>query len=154
MSLFGVISVSASGLAAQRLRATVVAENMANAETTRTPDGGPYRRKQVVFESEAAGSPFADELARAGSLLAGGRVDGGVQGVVVREVITDPREPELRYVPGHPDADAQGYVAFPQVEPAEEMADLMSASRGYQANVNAILAVRDMINRSLDLLRG
>jgi flagellar basal-body rod protein FlgC len=148
MSLFGVLSVSASGLAAQRMRATVVAENMANAETTRTQEGGPYRRKQVVFESDEVGSPFAGELAWAGRQL-----DGGVQGVVVREVIPDPREPELRYQPGHPDANAEGYVAFPQVEPAEEMADLMSASRGYQSNVNAMLAVRDMINRSLDLLR-
>jgi len=131
------------------MRAAVVAENMANSETTRTPAGGPYRRKQVVFEAEAQPSPFGSELDAAGSQAIGSQI----QGVVVRDVIPDPRDPQLRYLPGHPDANADGYVAFPQVEPAEEMADLLSASRGYQANVSAMVAVRDMINRSLDLLR-
>jgi flagellar basal-body rod protein FlgC len=149
MSLFGTLSVSASALSAQRLRAAVVAENMANSETTRTPEGGPYRRKQVIFESQAQGSPFASELERASSQSLASQI----QGVMVREVVNDPREAQLRYQPGHPDANAEGYVAFPQVEPAEEMADLMSASRGYQSNVSAMVAVRDMINRSLDLLR-
>lgn len=149
MSLFGILSVSASALSAQRLRAAVIAENMANSETTRTPDGGPYRRKQVIFEAQEQGSPFSAEMERASAANVGSQI----QGVIVREVINDPREAQLRYVPGHPDANADGYVAFPQVEPAEEMADLMSASRGYQSNVSAMVAVRDMINRSLDLLR-
>jgi flagellar basal-body rod protein FlgC len=143
MSLFSALSVGASGMAAQRARAELLVENLANAETTRTPEGGPYRRKDVVFESAAVASPFAsifDAELRAG-------------GVAVAEVVTDAREPERRYLPGHPDADAEGYVAFPRVKPAEDMVDLMGASRSYQANVAAIGAVKDMIQRSIDLLR-
>ncbi len=145
MSLFQLLSVSASGMSAQRLRAETVVENLANAETTRTPDGGPYRRKDVVFGSASQGSPFGSVFQEA--------LGPGVEGVKVDEVITDTREPEKRYQPGHPDADKDGYVAFPRISPAEEMVNLMGASRGYQANVNALLAVRDMLHRSLDLLK-
>lgn len=145
MSLFHLLSVSASGMSAQRLRAETVVENLANAETTRTPDGGPYRRKDVVFGSASQGSPFGSVFQEA--------LGPGVEGVKVDEVITDTREPEKRYQPGHPDADKDGYVAFPRISPAEEMVNLMGASRGYQANVNALLAVRDMLHRSLDLLK-
>jgi flagellar basal-body rod protein FlgC len=144
MSLFSMLSVSASGMAAQRARSEVLVENLANAETTRTPEGGPYRRKDVVFSSEQASLPFSSvfrsELEQP-------------LGVEVSEVIQDTREPEKRYVPGHPDADAAGYVAFPRVNPAEDMVDLMGASRGYQANVAAMSAVKDMIHRAVDLLR-
>src|SRR5262249_28643698 len=129
MSLFSAIQVSASGMSAQRARAELLVENMANAETTRTPEGGPYRRKDVVFSTEVQTSPFSaafqNELAN---------------GVQVADVIQDDREPERRYVPGHPDADANGYVAFPRMNPAEEMVDLLSASRSYQANVSAMTA--------------
>lgn len=145
MSLFQLLSVSASGMSAQRLRAETVVENLANAETTRTPDGGPYRRKDVVFGSASQGSPFGSVFQEA--------LGPGVEGVEVNEVITDTREPEKRYQPGHPDADKDGYVAFPRISPAEEMVNLMGASRGFQANVNALLAVRDMLHRSLDLLK-
>lgn len=143
MSLFSALSVGASGMAAQRARAEALVENLANAETTRTPEGGPYRRKDVVFESAAAGSPFASVFDEA---------TGGT-GVAVAGIVTDTREPERRFLPGHPDADAEGYVAFPRVNPAEDMVDLMGASRGYEANVAAIGAVKDMILRSIDLLR-
>jgi flagellar basal-body rod protein FlgC len=143
MSLFGSLSVSASGMDAQRARAEVLAENLANSETTRTPGGGPYRRKDVLFESSAVDSPFDNEFQSA--------LDG--QGVRVAGVLVDQREPEKRYLPGHPDADADGYVAFPRISPAEDMVDLMNASRGYQANVAAISAVKDMIQRSLDILK-
>jgi flagellar basal-body rod protein FlgC len=142
MSLFSSLSVSASGMAAQRTRAELLAENLANAETTRTPDGGPYRRKDVVFTSEALHAEFS-------SILAG---ELG-QGVAVQDIVTDTRDPEKRYIPGHPDADAEGYVAFPRINPAEDMVDLMGASRGYQANVAAMTAVKDMIHRSIELLR-
>jgi len=142
MSLFSSMQVSASGMSAQRTRAEYLVENMANAETTRTPDGGPYRRKDVVFTTEIQASPFSavfqNEL---------------VNGVRVAQVVEDTREPDRRYVPGHPDAGPDGYVAFPRMNPAEEMVDLMNASRTYQANVSAMSAVKDMINRSLDLLR-
>ena len=144
MSLFSVLSIGASGMAAQRTRAELLVENLANAETTRTPDGGPYRRKDVVFESAPTDSPF-------GSIFDAQLNAPG--GVAVAEVVTDTREPERRYLPGHPDADGEGYVAFPRINPAEDMVDLMSASRNYEANVAAIGAVKDMILRSIDLLR-
>jgi len=142
MNLFSVLSIGASGMAAQRVRAEMLTENLANAETTRTPEGGPYRRKDVVFEASGAQSPFASALSS--ELETAG-------GVSVSEVVTDKSDPELRYVPGHPDADANGYVAFPRVHPAEDMVDLMSTARSYQANVAAISAVKDMIQRSFDL---
>lgn len=144
MSLFSLLSVSASGMSAQRTRAELLVENLANAETTRTPDGGPYRRKDAVFETDAAESPFSSVFE---SQL--GRPDG----VRVSEVVVDDREPERRYLPGHPDADKEGYVAFPRINPAEDMVDLMGTTRSYQANVAAISAVKDMILRSIDLLR-
>ena len=143
MSLFSALSVSASGLAAQRTRAEVLVENLANAETTRTAEGGPYRRKDVVFSAEGQGSPFGPILAE----------EMGSTGVTVSEIVQDQREPEKRYMPGHPDADKDGYVALPRINPAEDMADLLSATRGYQSNVAAMSAVKDMIQRSLDLLR-
>jgi flagellar basal-body rod protein FlgC len=145
MSLFSLLAVSGSGMAAQRARAEVLVENLANAETTRTPEGGPYRRKDVVFESRPAPSSF--------SSLLRSELDGALVGVEVAEVVEDSREPERRYLPGHPDADERGYVAFPRVNPAEDMVDLLNAARQYEANVAAISAARDMIHRSLDLLR-
>jgi len=144
MSLFSAISIGASGMAAQRARAELLVENLANAETTRTPEGGPYRRKDVVFESSSVSSPFSSMLDD--EMGAGG-------GVRVAEVVTDTRDPERRYLPGHPDADSDGYVAFPRINPAEDMVDLMGASRNYEANIAAISAVKDMISHSLDLLR-
>src|SRR5215471_16930252 len=143
-SLFGVLSVGASGMAAQRTRAELLVENLANAETTRTPEGGPYRRKDVVFESSSVESPFSSifhaQLASTG-------------GVKVSDIVTDTSDPERRYMPGHPDADKDGYVAFPKINTAEDMVDLMNASRSYQANVSAIAAVKDMIQRSIGLFR-
>ena len=143
MSLFSAISVGASGMAAERVRAELLVENLANTETTRTPGGGPYQRKDAVFESSGVDSPFASVF------------DSQVQGVgvSVSAIVTDTSQPERRYMPGHPDADADGYVAFPHINPAEDMVDLMSAARGYEANVAAIGAVKDMIQRSIDLLK-
>jgi flagellar basal-body rod protein FlgC len=145
MSLFSALSVSASGMAAQRTRAEVLVENLANSETTRTPEGGPYRRKDVVFASDTAPSPFAS-IYRA-------RLGSPAEGVRIADVVTDTSAPDRRYMPGHPDADAEGYVAFPHVNPAEDMVDLLGASRGYQANIAAMSAVKDMIQRSIDILR-
>ena len=145
MSLFSVLSVSASGMAVQRKRAELLVENLANAETTRTPEGGPYKRKDVVFQTERQVSPFSSVFQS--------ELNGGVNGVAVSEVLEDTREPDKRYLPGHPDADASGYVAFPRINPAEDMVDLVSTSRSYQGNVVAMSAVKDMINRSLDLMR-
>lgn len=141
MSLFSVLNVSASGMSAQRMRAEVVVQNLANADTTRTPEGGPYRRRDVVFESANVGEPFSSVL------------NGELTGVNVAEIKTDSSDPQKRFMPGHPDADNEGYVALPKVNPAEDMVDLMGASRSYQANVAAVSAVKDMIHRSIDLLR-
>jgi flagellar basal-body rod protein FlgC len=145
MSLLSALSVSASGMSAQRQRTELLVENLANAETTRTPEGGPYRRKDAVFTADPSASQFS-------SLFENEMNSGGV-GVRVSQVITDDREPEKRYLPGHPDADKDGYVAYPRMNPAEDMVDLLGASRSYQANVSAISAVKDMVQKSLDLFR-
>jgi flagellar basal-body rod protein FlgC len=145
MSLFSAISVSASGLSAQRARAELLVENLANAETTKTPDGGPYRRKDVVFASSEVGSSFGDVFHAV--------LDPQSTGVKVSEIVVDNRDPEKRYLPGHPDADADGYVSYPRMNPAEDMVDLMGTTRNYESNIAAISAVKDMIQRSLDLLR-
>jgi len=145
MSLFSTISVSASGMSAQRERAQVLVENIANADTTRTAEGGPYRRRDVVFESSPVDSPFSSFLDT--------QMDTQGDGVRVSDVTVDNTAPDRRYLPGHPDADKDGYVAFPRVNPAEDMVDLMGAARAYEANVSAISAVKDMIQRSIDLFR-
>lgn len=132
-------------MSAQRIRAEVVAQNLANADTTRTPEGGPYRRKDVIFESQSSSSPFSSVLSE--------QMSDQMTGVGVSEIRVDRDELTKRYLPGHPDADKDGYVAMPRVNPAEDMVDLMGAARGYQANVAAISAVKDMIQRSLELFR-
>jgi len=129
-------------MSAQRTRAELLVENMANSETTRTPEGGPYRRKDVVFSTDQQASPF--------SAVFQNEIGTGVS---VAEITEDTREPEMRYMPGHPDANAQGYVAFPRMNPAEDMVDLLNASRSYQANIAAIASVKDMISRSIDMMR-
>jgi len=129
---------------AQRTRAELLVENLANAETTRTPGGGPYRRKDAVFVTQAPDLPFHSILTAQFQQQTG---------VGVSEITVDQSEPQKRYMPGHPDADKDGYVAMPNVNPAEDMVDLIGASRSYQANVAAISAVKDMIQRSIDLFR-
>jgi len=145
VSLFSSLDVSASGMAAQRTRAELLVENLANAETTRTPEGGPYRRKDVVFSADSSVGAFSSEFSSA--------MGSGASGVSVSETIVDNRDPDRRYMPGHPDADKDGYVAFPRINQAEDMVDLLGASRSYEANVAAMSAVKDMIQKSLDLFR-
>src|SRR2546423_5171356 len=120
MSLFSALSVSASGMAAQRTRAELLVENLANSETTRTPGGGPYRRKDAVFVTDSPALPFHSVF--------DGELQGANTGVAVSDVLTDERDPDMRYLPGHPDAGKNGYVAFPRINPAEDMVDLMGAS--------------------------
>lgn len=146
MSLLDLMSVSASGMQAQRLRAQTIVENLANAETTRTPDGGPYKRKDVVLSS-------TDQLDAPFSAVFQSALSGSASGVSVSEIVEDTRPPDQRYQPGHPDADAQGYVSYPHISPPEEMVDLMDASRNFEANTAAIAAVKDMISKSIDLLK-
>jgi len=145
MSLFSSLAVSGSGMTAQRTRAELLVENLANAETTRTPEGGPYRRKDAIFEEDPNTNSFSSEL--------GSAMGTSASGVTVGQVMVDDTAPELRYMPGHPDADKNGYVAFPKINPAEDMVDLIGASRGYEANVAAISVTKDMIQKSLDLFR-
>ena len=145
MSLFSSIAVSASGMAAQRARTEVLVENLANSETTRTPEGGPYRRKDVIFTEDSAIGSFSSQL---DSILG-----PALSGVVVSQTSVDDSAPDMRYQPGHPDANKDGYVAYPKINPAEDMVDLLGASRGYEANIAAISAVKDMIQKSLDLFK-
>ncbi len=146
MNLFGMLDVSASAMTAERQRAEVVASNMANAETTRTPEGGPYQRKLVVFQSGA--------LQRFPRLLnALYRPNSQTEGVKVVAVVTDPAPPQMRYDPSHPDANAQGYVAYPNVEPVREMADLLGAVRAYEMNSSAVQAAKQMIQQSFEIVK-
>lgn len=146
MNLFGVLEVSASALLAERQRAEVVASNMANSETTRTAEGGPYRRQMVVFRSATPAS-FGDSL---GDVSFGG---SSARGVEIAQVVPDPTPPIRRFDPSHPDADADGYVSFPAINPVQEMADLMGAVRAYQMNTSAVEATKNLIQMSLDLGR-
>jgi flagellar basal-body rod protein FlgC len=143
MNLFGMLEVSGSALAAERWRAEVVSANMANAETTRTPQGGAYRRQLVVFR----GRP----MPRFPLLLASLR-PGAEEGVRVDRIVSDPTPMPRRYEPGHPDADGAGYVTYPNVNPVMEMTDLLSAVRAYQLNAAAVQAAKSMIQQSLQIL--
>jgi flagellar basal-body rod protein FlgC len=145
MSLLSALSVSASGMSAQRARTELLVENLANSDTTRTPEGGPYRRKDAVFTADPQATQFSSMFEN--------EMNPSSVGVRVAEVVTDTRDPEKRYLPGHPDADQDGYVAYPRMNPAEDMVDLLGASRSYQANVSAISAVKDMISKSMELFR-
>jgi flagellar basal-body rod protein FlgC len=145
MNLFGVLDISASALTAERERAEVVASNLANAETTRTPGGGPYQKQLVVFGTKPTGpSRFALALSSFGDLHA--------RGVKVEQVVADKTPPVRRYEPGHPDADADGYVSFPDINPVEEMVNLMGAAQAYQLNVSAVQATKSMISETLQIL--
>ncbi len=135
--IFGGLNVSASGMTAERLRMDVIAENLANADTTQGVDGKPYRRKEVVLQEAGGGGSFADAL----------------NGVNVVGVTQDMSPLKRVYDPGNPAADKQGYVAMPNVEPVTEMVDLITASRGYEANVQALQVSKTMFNRTLDILR-
>jgi flagellar basal-body rod protein FlgC len=146
--MFDALNVSATGLTAERLRMDVTAENLANAQTTRGADGGPYRRKEVVLAEVQQGG-FGAQLAKAVGTGSGSR-PGGVE---VAGITQDQTPGKLVYDPGHPDADANGYVRMPNVDTVAEMVDLISASRAYEANVTAMNAAKQMFSKTLDLLR-
>jgi flagellar basal-body rod protein FlgC len=150
MNLFGLMEVSGSALQAERLRAEVVASNMANAETTRTPQGGPYHRQHVVFESEAPDQGIG-QGAFANHLLS--ESNGDVGGVEIAQVVSDNTPGLRRYDPQHPDADKDGYVEYPDINPLTEMVDMMSATRAYGLNSSAVQATKGMIDASLDILK-
>lgn len=145
MNLFGVMSLSGSGLAVQRQRAEVSAANMANAETTRTEDGTPYQRRQVLLQTDGG---FAGALQHTGAI----RSDDA-PGVSVAAVTNSSAPPVLRFDPSHPDADSNGYVAYPDINPITEMVDLVGASRAYSLNAGALQAEKGMLTASLELLK-
>jgi flagellar basal-body rod protein FlgC len=136
MGIFDALRISGSGLTAERLRMDVIAENLANANSTRSANGGTYQRKDVVLQ-EAGGASFGDVLA----------------GVEVAAITPDTAPARRVYDPGHPDADEQGYVTLPNVNSVTEMVDLIGASRTYEANVQAMNAAKQMFARALDILR-
>jgi flagellar basal-body rod protein FlgC len=145
MNMFGMLGISGSALTAERLRAEVVTANMANAESTRTTEGGPYQRKLVVFRSQ---EPTAFP-----QLMKANFSSNRNAGVQVEQVVADTSPPEMRFEPGHPDANEQGFVAYPNIEPVKEMADLMSAVRAYELNSSAVQATKLMIQQAIDILR-
>jgi len=142
MDVNGSLAISATALRAERLRLDVIASNLANATTTETAEGGPYRRRNVIFAATTLDSEFGDTLA---SLSA----EDGRRGVRVSGVVEDQSPPRLVFDPGHPDANAEGYVAYPNVNPVTELVDLMSATRAYEANVQAVTATRRMAESAL-----
>jgi flagellar basal-body rod protein FlgC len=144
MNLFGLLQISGSALLAQRERAEVSASNLANADTTRTIEGGPYRRQNVVF---AASHPLSSGFFATLASFA----DIHTETVQVAGVVQDESAPARRYDPGHPDADAAGYVNFPNVNPVEETVNLMEAARSYQLNVSAIQSTKAMIQSAIQI---
>ena len=135
------LGVSASALTAERVRIEAAVSNLANAESTRGPDGQPYKRKDVVLASQPT-EQFQDLLSRANAT-----------GVRVAAVVDDQSAPRRRYEPSHPDADSEGYVSLPNVDTAEEMVDMLGAARAYQANLTAINLIRDTVQKALELAK-
>jgi flagellar basal-body rod protein FlgC len=166
MNLFGMMSTSGEAMQAERMRAEVVAANMANAETTRTASGGPYRRQHVVFAAnQGASASFLDSMNTA-TAAGSGPVQGSLAmpalageaaaapGVHIAAVVEDTGAPLKRYDPGHPDADAEGYVSYPDINPVTEMVDLMGATRAYGLNGSAVQAEKSMIASALEIAKG
>jgi len=147
MGVFNVLGTAGSALTAQRLRMDVTASNIANAESTNTPRGGPYKRERVVFQPMRAGASSSIEAQS-------GNGTEELRGVQVQGIIEDQSPPRLVYDPGHPDADADGNVAYPNVDLVTEMTDMLSASRAYEANITVINASKNMAQRAIDLGRA
>jgi flagellar basal-body rod protein FlgC len=147
MSLFDALNISASGLTAQRLRMDVTSANLANAQTTRTPEGGPYKRQDVVLQEQTGNGSFAGSLA--GALGGSGSEPAGVE---VAAIIDDTTPLRKVYEPGNPEADGEGYVTMPNVNPVTEMTDLIDASRSYQADVTAMQTTKTVMQKTIELL--
>ncbi len=145
MDFLTALDIAASGLSAERTHLNVISMNMANVNTTRTPEGGAYRRKSCVFRSSPVESPFSRAMQSA--------LDREAQGVKVAGVVTDTRPFKQVYDPGHPDANAEGYVSYPDINAMEEMANMITAIRSYEANVASITSIKSMFNKALELGR-
>jgi flagellar basal-body rod protein FlgC len=162
MNLFGLMETSGSAMQAERMRAEVVAANMANAETTRTASGGPYRRQHVVFAANQGDPGFLESMTTASgnataSTLPALSLSGSstaAPGVHIAQVVEDSAPPLKRYDPGHPDAGADGYVSYPDINPLTEMVDLMGATRAYGLNSSAVQAEKGMISAALEIAKS
>ena len=170
MNLFAMIDQSGKAMQAERMRAEVVAANMANAETTRTENGTPYHRQHVIFATDSGNEGFAGQLSsqfadtqQAGLSLSGSSLGstfgtalepGNVApGVRIAGVVEDKAPPLRRYDPSHPDADAEGYVSYPDINPLTEMVDLMGATRAYGLNASAVQAEKSMVSSALEIAK-
>lgn len=145
MDFFSSMDISSSALTAERTRMNLISSNLANANSTRTAEGGPYKRKDAVFASTPAAGSFKSALQKASQI--------SPMGVEVVQVVEDQNPPRLQYDPSHPDADPQGYVAMPNVNVVEEMADMIAATRTYEANVTAVQAAKSMALKTLEISR-
>ncbi|HEY1597296.1 MAG TPA: flagellar basal body rod protein FlgC [Thermoleophilaceae bacterium] len=150
MGIFDALDISGSALSAERLRMDVTSENLANAQTTRGANGQPYRRKEVVLQEVGDNSSFGATLA---GVMGTNSPEEAPGGVTVAGITEDKSQGQLVYDPGHPDANAQGYVRMPNVEPVEEMTDLITESRSYEANITAMSTAKSMYTKTLDILR-
>ena len=150
MSFFDAISIAASGLTAERTRMDVTSENLANADTTQGANGQPYQRQEVVLQQVGGGFNAALSGAMGSTVAGGSPVAGGVQ---VSGIVSDPTPDQMVYDPGNPAANAQGYVQMPNVNPVNEMVDMIDESRSYQSDVTAMTTAKQMYEKTLDLLK-
>jgi flagellar basal-body rod protein FlgC len=149
MDLYRILAASSLGMQAQRSRMTVVTSNLVNAETTRTPEGGPYKRRDVIFQT----MPLEDPAGFTSMTVGFTERPSGLVAVEVAGVRESAKAPKKIYDPSHPDADAEGYVAYPDINVMEEMADLMSAVRSYEANLAVFNATKGLVRKLLDIGR-
>ncbi|EAI9354215.1 flagellar basal body rod protein FlgC [Campylobacter coli] len=164
MAYLSDFDISGYGLSAQRFRMNVISSNIANANTTRTAEGGPYRRREVIFKATDFDKLLNEQINKDNNFLkyenplndpsSPEEVKPAIQSVVVDKVVRDDKDFRMKYDPSHPDANAQGYVAYPNVNPVIEMADLIEATRAYQANVSAFTSAKTIAQSAIDLLRG
>ena len=145
MDFFSSMNVSSSALSAERTRMNLISSNLANANATQTPEGGPYKRKDAIFSAIPAEKSFARALSNA--------TGQDIRQVVVTQIVEDQNPPRMQYDPSHPDANPQGYVALPNVNVVEEMADMINATRTYEANVTAVQAAKSMAMKTLEIGR-
>lgn len=163
MSFLSSFDISGYGLSAQRVRVNTISQNIANAQTTRTEEGGPYRRKEVVFKAIDFNEEFNKALGKMSESAKyedplnegnfGQKVNPAIMSVIVDKISRDDSEPKMKFDPSHPDADANGYVAYPNINPVIEMADLVEATRSYQSNVAAFESSKNMANSAISLLQ-
>ena len=145
MSLMKALDIGSSALSAERTHLNVISMNLANVNTTRTPEGGPYRRKTVLFESVPVETPFGKAMQS--------ELDRELRGVKVRSILNDNRPFKMVYDPAHPDADVEGYVRLPDINVVEEMANMLTSMRSYEANVSTITTAKAMFNKALEIGR-